>query len=90
MRHGEHSSTTPNGGPHLELLYDINISYNVRQTFDVDHPHSQKENQGKLVLILGGIVIRTHDADKNPYIPLLLRTILGPDYYVPTVNISSK
>ena len=28
-----------------------------------------------------GIVIRTHDEPKNPYTPLLLRTILGPDYY---------
>ena len=29
------------------------------------------------------IVIRTHDKDKNPYIPSFLPTILGPDYYVP-------
>ena len=28
-----------------------------------------------------GIVIRTHDEPKNPYIPLILRTILGPAYY---------
>ena len=27
--------------------------------------------------------IRTHDGPKNPYIPLFLRTILGPDYYLP-------
>lgn len=29
-----------------------------------------------------GIVIRTVDAHKHPYIPEFLHTILGPDYYV--------
>ena len=29
------------------------------------------------------IVVRTYDVHKNPYIPLRLRTILGPDYCVP-------
>ena len=29
----------------------------------------------------GDIVFRTHDIPKNPYIPLLLHTIFGPDYY---------
>ena len=29
------------------------------------------------------IVIRTHDGPKNPYIPLFLHAILGPEYYVP-------
>jgi len=29
-----------------------------------------------------GIVMRTHDGHKNPYIPLFLRTILGPHHYV--------
>ena len=29
------------------------------------------------------IIIRTHDGPENPYIPLLLHSILGPDYYVP-------
>ena len=34
-------------------------------------------------LLRGAIVIRTHDVPKNPYVPLFLLTILGPDYYVP-------
>ena len=29
------------------------------------------------------IIIRTHDGPKNPYMPVFLHTILGPDYYVP-------
>ena len=29
-------------------------------------------------------VMRTHDVHKNPYIPLFLHTILGPDYYLPS------
>ena len=34
------------------------------------------------------IINRTHDGPKNPYMPLFLRTILGPDYYVPlTTNV---
>ena len=32
----------------------------------------------------GVIVIRTHDVHKNPYIPVFVHTILGPDYYVPS------
>ena len=32
-------------------------------------------------LLQGAIVLRTHDAPKNPYISLFLHTILGPDYY---------
>ena len=31
----------------------------------------------------GAIVFRTHDGLKKTYISLFLRTILGPDYYVP-------
>ena len=38
--------------------------------------------QGPNQLLRGAIVIRTHDVPKNPYIPLFLHTILGPDYYV--------
>ena len=30
------------------------------------------------------VVIRTHDEPKNPYIPIFLRTVLGPDYYICT------
>ena len=35
------------------------------------------------LLLRGAIVIRTPDVHKNPYIPLFVRTILGPDYCVP-------
>ena len=31
----------------------------------------------------GGMVVRTHDRPKNPYIPLFLHTKSGPDYCVP-------
>ena len=30
-------------------------------------------------ILRGTIVIRTHDVPKNPYIPVFLHTILGPD-----------
>ena len=38
---------------------------------------------GAQLLPRGGvaIVIRTHDVPKNPHIPLVLHTTLGPDYY---------
>ena len=29
----------------------------------------------------GALVIRTYDGPQNPYIPLFLHAILGPDYY---------
>ena len=32
-------------------------------------------------ILRGGIVMRTNDGPKNPYMPLFLRTILGPDYF---------
>ena len=35
----------------------------------------------QLLVLRGPRVIRTHDVPKKPYIPLLLHTILGPDYY---------
>ena len=34
-------------------------------------------------LLRGATLIRTHDGYKNPYTPLFLHTIVGPDYYVP-------
>ena len=36
-----------------------------------------------LYVLRGGIVIRTHDVRKNPYITLFLHAWLGPDYCVP-------
>ena len=36
----------------------------------------------RYLILRGGIVLRTHDGPKNPYITLFLHTILGPDYYV--------
>ena len=36
----------------------------------------------RMLLFYKRIVIRTHDGPKNPSIPLFLRTIVGPDYYV--------
>ena len=34
-------------------------------------------------LLRGATLIRTHDGYKNPYTPLFLHTIVGPDYYIP-------
>ena len=50
------------------------------------HMHPlQKKTVGVVLpnrlLLLWAIVFRTHDVRKNPYIPLFLHTILGPDYY---------
>ena len=37
-----------------------------------------------ILVLRGAIVIRTHDVPKNPYIPLFLHNMFGPDYYEPS------
>ena len=69
------SGCFPRGG--LVLLV-LRVRFETSQAYHT--PRSET------ALLRGGIVIRTHDVPKNPYIPLLLDTILGPDYYLPSVS----
>ena len=60
---------------HLILVTESPLIYHntdhVQIDDDLDH------------LARGSIVIRTHHTHKHLYIPLLLLSIFGPDYYVP-------
>ena len=47
---------------------------------------SKKSRHGRMLIrpiLRGARVFRTHHVPKNPYLPLFLHIILGPDYYIP-------
>ena len=64
--------------PFSRTVYNGHATYNPHTLFVWLLSIPRQES---IQLLRGGIVIRTHDVPKKPYIPLLLHTILGPDYY---------
>ena len=69
------------------VRYNINThkSSHVRTTWYRMHEWNTKSRSThpRLILLRGGIVIRTHRIHKNLYITLFLLIIFGPYYYVP-------
>ena len=68
-------------------MYDVLISYFVDHDLSVRgaiyfDTKSVSWRSWPANYLRGAIVMRTHQGPLKPYIPLFLRTILGPDYFI--------